>query len=139
MSNSILLDLPEDIAAKARAIAETTDQSVEQVLLDFLKSLAEPLPSLPFNEQKELDALQDLSDDALWTIARDQLSEAVQERAHVLMSKNNREHLSDVEQSELDALVQRADRLMVRKAEAAAILRQRGYTFTQHDFRPEDV
>ena len=32
-------------------------------------------------------------------------------------------------------LVERADRLMLRKAEAAAILVERGYPFSQSDFK----
>jgi len=62
------LDLPADILSRARQIAETTEQTVEQVLLNYHKTLATPLPTLPPQEQAELDALQHLSDDALWTI-----------------------------------------------------------------------
>jgi len=101
--------------------------------------LPEPLPALPGDVQAELDALQRLSDDTLWTITRDQLPDTVQNRAHHLMTKNNQDVLTASEQQELDNLVNRADRLMLRKAEAATILRQRGHTVTQKDFKPEDV
>jgi hypothetical protein len=81
-----------------------------------------PLPILPPEEQAELDALHHLSDDALWTIAREQMPADVQARAHDLM---DRKTLSNEEQAELDLLVERGDRLMLRKAEASAILRDR--------------
>lgn len=138
MTDQITLTLPLDLSARVRQIAETTARPVEQILLDHLKSLIAPLPALLPDEQAELDALHHLSDDALWTIAQEQLPEKIQERARVLMIKNAREPLSAAESSELEDLVQRADRVMLRKAEAAHILHERGYTFTQEDFRSQD-
>jgi hypothetical protein len=82
--------------------------------------------------------MQHLSDDALWTIAREQMPDNVQARARELMDKNSHGTISDGEADELEQLVQRADRLMLRKAEAAAILSHRGHTFEQSDFRPQD-
>lgn len=138
MTDSIVLTVPEDLAARAKRIAENTAQPVEQVLLDHLRTLSTPLPELPHDEQAELDALHQLSDDALWTIAREQMPEDVQRRAHELMGRNSRDQLSDEEAAELERLVVRADRLLLRKAEAAALLQKRGYSFTQQDFRPQD-
>jgi hypothetical protein len=137
MADLIILKVPEDIAARARQIAETVAQPVEQLLLDHLKTLAAPLPVLPPDTQAELDALQHLSDDALWTIAREQLPEDVQARAHTLMDKNSRRVMTDEAHVELETLVERGDRLMLRKAQAAAMLRKRGRTFTQKDFLPQ--
>ena len=137
MADLIILKVPEDISARARQIAATVAQPVEQLLLDHLKTLAAPLPVLPPDTQAELDALQHLSDDALWTIAREQLPEDGQARAHALMDKNSRGVMTDEEHGELEKLVERGDRLMLRKAQAAAMLRQRGHTFTQKDFLPK--
>jgi len=135
MTNPIVLTIPDDISDRAREIAETTAQPVEQVLLDHLKTLSAPLPTLPPELQAELDALKHLSDDTLWTIARDQMPDDTQARAHDLMTRNTRGTISDAEYAELQALVERADRLMVRKAAAAGLLRERGYSFTQQDFK----
>ena len=108
------------------------------MLLDHLRTLSAPLPELPPDEQAELEALHQLSDDALWTIAREQMPDDVQRRAYDLMEHNSRDLLSDVEAAELETLAARADRLLLRKAEAASLLRKRGYPFTQQDFRPQD-
>jgi hypothetical protein len=135
MADLIILEVPEDISVRARQIAAAVAQPVEQLLLDHLKTLAAPLPSLPPDTQAELDALQHLSDDALWTIARELMPEDVQARAHVLMDKNSRSVMTDEEHKELEQLVERGDRLMLRKAEAAALLRRRGHTFTPKDFQ----
>ena len=128
MTDLIILKVPEDISARARQIAAAIAQPVEQLLLDHLKTLAAPLPVLPPATQAELDALHHLSDDALWTIASAQMPEDAQARAHALLDKNSRGVITDDEHAELEQLVERGDRLMLRKAEAAAILRKRGHT-----------
>jgi hypothetical protein len=138
MTDQITLTLPDDISERARQIAEFTAQPVEQVLIEHLKTLSTPLPELPPDEQAELDALHNLSDDALWTIAREQMPETIQARAHELMDKNARGTISTSESRDLEQLVQRSDRLMLRKAEAAFILQQRGHSVTQQDFMPRD-
>jgi hypothetical protein len=74
----------------------------------------------------------------LWTLVREQLPIDVQNRASELMTKNSKNQLNQDEQLELETLVHRADRLMLRKAEVATILKQRGYTFSQRDFKPRD-
>ncbi len=134
MTDQILLNLPDELSLRARQIAETTAQPVEQVLIEHLKTLSPPLPMLPHDLQQELNALHNLSDDTLWTIARDHMPDDAQTRAHDLMDKNTRGTISDDERNELEKLVQRADQLILRKAEAAAILRARGYPFIQQDF-----
>lgn len=122
MTDAIILTIPEDISARARQIAETRDQSAEQVLIDYLKTLPS---SLPPDIQAELDALRHLSDDALWTIAREYMPDDVQARANELLDRNSRGLITDDEHRELEILVERADRLMLRKAEATSLLRQR--------------
>jgi hypothetical protein len=138
MTEPITLTLPEDISARVRQIAETTSQPIEQVVFEHLKSLSIQLPPLLPEDQAELDALHHLSDDALWTIAREQVPEDAQARAHILMDKNSHGTITDAEAAELEKLVQRADRVMLRKAEAATILKKRGFVFSQKDFRPHD-
>lgn len=136
MADQIVLVLPDDISARARQIAETTSQPVEQVLIDYLKTLTLPLPELAPAEQAELEALHHLSDDALWTIAREQMPDDVQAQAQELMNKNSLGTITDDEYAELEVLVERGDRLTLRKAEAAAILKENGHPFSQKDFKP---
>jgi hypothetical protein len=53
------------------------------------------------------------------------------------MDKNSRSVMTDAEHVELEKVVARGDRLMLRKAQAVAMLRKRGHTFTQKDFLPQ--
>ncbi|MDZ4768470.1 MAG: hypothetical protein SGJ24_05030 [Chloroflexota bacterium] len=132
MNDRIVLNVPPEIAERARRIAESSAQAVEQVLMAHLATLM--LPVLHPVEQAELDALHFLSDDALRTIAREQMPDDAQARAHVLMNANNHGLLTEDERAELETLVVRADQVMLRKAEAAALLRARGHAFSQSDF-----
>jgi len=85
MSNLIILQVPEEISARARQIAATMAQPVEQVLLNHLKTLlCVPLPVLPHDLRAELDAPHQLSDDTLRTIACAQIPENVQRRTHTM-------------------------------------------------------
>ena len=88
--HDITLPVPDEIYDRARRIAEGTSQSVEAVLLHYLtQAFPEPLPGLPPEEQRELDALALLSDDALWTMAREWMPPDRQARLHVLMAANS--------------------------------------------------
>jgi hypothetical protein len=130
------LTVPEDVYRRAQQIAAETAQSVEIVLLQHLKHLPTPLSALPPDEQEELEALRHLSDDALWTIAAEQMPQSVQTRMQALMDRNTMGTITDREYDELRGYVERGNRLMVRKAEAAGILMKRGHRFTQDDFKP---
>lgn len=132
---TLTLTIPDDIVARAQRLAETIEQPVEAVLMAHLKTFATPINLLPDDQVAELEALRHLSDDALWTIAREQMPETIALRAHELMTRNNVTALNDTEEIELQQYVDRADQLMLRKAEAASLLRQRGHVFTQSDFK----
>ncbi len=121
------LSIPEDVYLQARQVAEETAQTVDQVMIDYLRTLSTPLPVLPPDEEAELEALKHLSDEALWTIAREQMPDAEQRRMQFLMDKNSLGQITPEEYAELEVLVERGQRLMVRKSEAAALLTGRGY------------
>ncbi len=89
------------------------------------------MPLLPEDEEAELAALGHLSDDALWTIARERMGVEQEERLQLLMDGNSLGTLSDGEFRELGQLVDRGQKLMLRKAAAAALLTQRGFSVNQ--------
>ncbi len=128
-----MLTVPEEIYARARRVAEATAQPVDQVMIDCLRTLSSPLPALPPEEEAELDALKRLSVDALWTIAREQMPDDLKARMQDLMDRSSRGTITPGEHAELENLVERGQRLMVRKSEAAALLTQRGYEVTPKD------
>jgi len=127
----ITLSVPQHIYERARNLAETTHQPLEAVFLHELENAF--LPQLPPDEEAELASLKGLSDDALWTIAREQMAGPLQERMQALMEKNSLGTITPDEYKELEDLVDRGQRLMLRKSEAAALLTERGYKVTRQE------
>jgi hypothetical protein len=80
---------------RARRITEGTWQSIEDVLVRQLET-AFPLPTLEPEEQRELEALTFLSDEALWMIAREHMPEDRQARLHVLMTANSQGAVDEI-------------------------------------------
>lgn len=128
--NPYTLTVPEDVYQRARLIAEETSRPVDEVLIAYLRTLSAPLPVLAADEEAELEAMKHLSDDALWTMAREQMALSIQEQMQALMDGNSRGTLTAQERTMLENLVERGQRLMLRKSEAAALLTQRGYRVT---------
>lgn len=124
------LTVPEELYKRVQKIAEAANQALDTVLVDYLRRLAETTVLLEDEEEAELYALRYLSEDALWTIAREKLNPSTEKLMQELMDKNSQGSISPEEYTELSQLVERGQRLMLRKSEAAALLTQRGYTVT---------
>lgn len=123
------ITISEKLSTRLRQLAARRRQPVESIVSDRLfTALDEELDNLSSDEQAELRALHHLSDDALRAIAAEQMTSANQKLMGQLMRRHNKGELSQEEQQTLAALVERGDQLMLRKAEAAAILVHRGYT-----------
>lgn len=114
------LTIPEDIYDHARQIAADTAQPIDDVLIDCLRGLT-PTPE----EQAELDALAYLSNDALLTIAREELSEHLCGRLQLLMDENMVGGLTANEFAELQSLIERNQRVLMRRSEARKLLAYR--------------
>lgn len=121
------ITISEELATRLRQVAAQQQLSVEALLADrLIVALDDELDSLPTHEQAELRALHYLSNDALRAIAAEQMAPANQLLLAQLMERNSQGLLAQVEQEMLAELVERGDQLTLRKAEAAAILVQRG-------------
>jgi hypothetical protein len=82
---------------------------------------------VPAEFQADLAALDRLDDDSLWQIARSKQSDDDMVRYQLLLDKNADETISESERLELTQLRVESDRMMLRKAHAAALLRWRGH------------
>ena len=119
----MLITIPENLSSRLRRLAKRQKKSIETVLTNRLfTALDDELDALPTGEQAELRALHHLSDDTLRTIAAEKMLPANQSQMASLMTKNSLGQLSEQEQIELGGLGERGDQLMLRKAEAVAIL-----------------
>jgi hypothetical protein len=139
MTHPITLTMPDQIYDPIMEIAEAKSVTVEEVGIAQLRSVQSvTLPSLPADEESELIAFKFLSDDTLRAIAREQMLKRDQSRMQLLMTRNNMGDITADERDELAALVERGQRLTLRKAWGAAILIERGYAITADDMADEN-
>lgn len=133
------ISIPDSLYQKAQEVAKQKSLSVDEVIRVGLEgAFVESMLDIPLDEQAELKAMTYLSDDALFSMMREQMPQAKQARMSVLMDKNNRGTISDEEHAELVTLVEDGQRLTLRKATAMNILMDRGYKLTLDDMKPVD-
>ena len=127
LEQTVTIQLPENLYRRLVDNARATQRSLEEVMLHALRVGSPPTwEDTPAEFQADLAALDSLDDDALWEIARSRLSDAEMERYDALLEKSKRGILDDAERLELNRLRDEADRFMLRKAQAAVLLRWRG-------------
>ncbi len=137
MMSQYILTVPDDVVYRARQLAEQSQRPVDRILIEHLRTLPVVLPTLPEDEEAELAALIHLTDDTLWTIAQEQMSSENQERLQLLMDRHSL-GLATAERDELAQLVERSERLMLRKSMAAALLAERGYSVSPTDLNSRE-
>jgi hypothetical protein len=136
----VTLQLPEPIYRYLQQIAVATQRSLEQVAAQSIAGNLPPsVTSLPAEMQRELLGLQTAPIKKLKQIAFRQLSPAQQERHLALLEKNSAGTISPAEQEELATLRLAADRLMIQKAYAWAVLRWHGQSVPELDELPLEV
>ncbi|MFZ0546194.1 MAG: hypothetical protein WAM60_12185 [Candidatus Promineifilaceae bacterium] len=131
---NVTLPLPEHLYLRFEQVARATQQSVTDVLLHAVEVGSPPdWENVAAEFQPDLAALDRLDNKALWQIARSQQSDAEMDRYEDLLYKNANDALTTAEREELTHLRREADRFMLRKAHAAALLRWRGFQLPPAD------
>ncbi len=131
--------IPNSLYEKAQRLAKQTSQSVDDIICTRLEgALDQPMLDLPSDERTELQALSYLSTDALWTMAREQMQPDLQHAMSQLMDKNSQGTITEDEFRDLSELVQRGQRLTLRKSQAMKLLLDRGYAVSLDALKPTD-
>jgi hypothetical protein len=125
---TVTLALPDVLYQRLKGAALATKQPLEQVLLHALRLGSPPSwDDVPAEFQLDLAGLDKMDDDALWALAQSRREPADFARYDELLEKNAGGLLSPTEHDELERLREEADRFMLKKAHAAALLRWRGH------------
>ena len=117
--------LYEQLETQARAVTRSVDEIVVQVLARSLPPLVEK--DLPQALQAELEAMDHLSDEALWQIAESTMNRDKIVLYDVLLDRHQAGTLTPEGQEWLTRLREEAEALMLRKAHAYALLQSRGH------------
>jgi hypothetical protein len=126
MASTVTVELPDLLYQRLVNTAQVMQCSLEEVILRTLTVGSPPdWANVPAEFQADLAALDRLEDEALWVAARAERTEAEMVRDGELLELKQEQGLSEAEVSELAKLREDADRFMLRKAHAAALLRWR--------------
>ena len=127
MTLTVTLDLPENLVQELENDAQKQHRSIADVLSELVVQNWQSSPKLPDNVEAELAAMSSLSDEALWLLARSTMSNAEQEQLAILNQEAKGRTLERDEEAFLEKLLHQYDRTMIRRAQAASLLQERGY------------
>ncbi|HEV3237588.1 MAG TPA: hypothetical protein VGZ25_11410 [Gemmataceae bacterium] len=128
---TLTLQLPDVIYTHLKQRAEHSQRSVEAELLDLVASAVPATNQLPTDLAEAIAPLALLDDAALWKAARVHLPQDASVRLENLHLKRQREGLTEVEAQTLAGLMREYERGLVVRAEAVALLGQRGHDVSE--------
>lgn len=130
-SAMVSIDLPERLFQKLKRVADLTHRSVEEVAATSLEVALPTDQNLPADLADELAAMRLFSDDALWAATSPSLTPTEEQQLlHLNVAAGERE-LSSEETAEQQRLIDAYQRSVIRRAQALAILAQRGHNISQ--------
>lgn len=114
MTQMVTLELPEELALRAREVAVRTQRRLEEVLVEWLDQMVAEPP------------VESLSDDEILALCELQMEVQQNEELSELLARNREGLLSEGERSRLDELMQIYRRGLLRKAQALRVAVARG-------------
>lgn len=128
MADALLqIALPTEALEHLQQLADAQQRTVDEVVRDLLLQELSGLPPLPVAVEAELAALESLSDDALWLLADSTLTDSQQQELAALNDAAQQRPLTEAEAQRQQELIDAYNRLLVRRAHAASILKGRGH------------
>lgn len=137
-THTVALDLPAPLAQTLSRIAEATYRSIEDLVVSTLQTRFSAPPDVPPDVAAELHTLHFFSDERLWAATQPLISPAELERLHQLNDAAAERALSSAERREQADLLHRYQLSALRRAQAFAVLAQRGHRLpTDAELRAE--
>jgi hypothetical protein len=124
---TITLNLPKTVYDQILRAAERARRPVSEVLVEAITAVAPVIDSAPEKLRSALAQMAYLNDAALWQVARSTMPAEQRERLETLHHEQQRRRLTAEEQAEEQALLALYRETLLIRAQAAALLKQRGY------------
>jgi hypothetical protein len=131
--STVAAPVPAPLYQRIERLAKATRRSVPETLASALAAALPPAPDLPQALADELAGLHWLSDAGLRKAIQPTFSRAQQERLGELNVAEDERQLTAAEEAERTQLLAEYQRSLLRRAEAFAILAQRGYPVPDYD------
>ncbi len=125
--HAVTLNLPQALYKRLERRAAQARRTVEDELIEVVAAAVPVGDELPPDLDEALSPLALLDDEALWRAARSHLPAETAARLERLHLKRQREGLTSAEARTLNNLMRQYERAMLVRAQAAALLKQRGY------------
>ena len=119
--------VPEPLYRRLERAAALTHRSVTDVLASTIAIALPPMSDLPEVLADELAGMIWLSDEALHAATQPTFTHDQQQRLSELNDLEDERPLTEIEQGERAALLAEYERSVLRRAQAFAVLAQRGY------------
>ncbi len=127
MSEQMLtLQIPEPLYRLLEERAARSNRRIEVEALEVLVTGATAPGDLPADLAEAISPLPLLTDEELWRAARNPLPAELAAEMEFLHDKRQREGLTEPQERRLSQLVRQYERTMLTRAQAAALLKQRG-------------
>jgi hypothetical protein len=130
-SDALILQLPPSLSERAQRAARALQQPVDELLLQTLDATLPQLDDVPSEMAADMSELSAMGDAALWRIARSTISLERQEQLQDLMDTQQNRPLAPDEADQLDVIRREIGQRTLLKAQAYALLSQRGYPVPQ--------
>ena len=124
----VLLQIPDELYERVRQIAESSNRSLENVLLESLEFM---FGELPGERALTPEILETFADDQLWAIVYQPFAPAQDSRLRELTEHSKQRPLNGDEQNEMEILIDTVDRYILLRSKALLLLKQRGYDVEQ--------
>lgn len=136
MAQTATLEWPDAIYQPAQRAAEATRRPLRDVPVNALRASLPPVEDLPPALIADLFSLENLNDDELERVMISRVPDDHHRTLNRLLRKNKTGKLTPSDQRHFAALQHEANRIMLRKARAAVLLRFRGHRLpTQSELR----
>jgi hypothetical protein len=132
-TRTLTVNISEEIYRRLEERARAAAQPVDSIVVQTIAQSFAPKERLPPALRSELDAMEYLSDDDLWAIARSVASPDTLALYDLLLERKREGMLTSEGRQWLVQVEQDTDSLMVRKAHALLLLKQRGHTLPTLD------
>jgi len=130
MTQTLTLTLPDSVISKLQRASALTYRSVDEIVAVAVDTTLTAEDELPDELSAELAAMRIFSDDALWAATQPSMSAFEQERLAQINEEAHERPLSTAEQAEQTDLLAAYHRSVLRRAQALALLKQRGHDIT---------
>lgn len=127
MLHQVTFSIPESIYQQIQFAAEKTHRSINEVITEAVLAVAPIANTTTAKTRGELAHLAYLSDAALWQCARSTMIVEQRKRLEELHDEADNRALTLTEQNEEKALLALYHDMLMVRAQAAVILKNRGY------------